>query len=302
MSQSRDKMKAVTLEELEDDWQGEDFCIRVLCEDEQGWHVVGEPLSLINRTSEEIYKALKDAAPFLARIYAVLKQSAINLNCLSSKKGDNFLNYIRKEGIDTKNFSDAYKVIHKLVSESEDRDQFISPLNRCYLQSGKISWLCPDHQNKAGITQLQIGTASIHGTSRVLIFEEDKLLKDLSVAYRFLSLEKQGGKDGQSVQKEKSFVIKNSGLKKEKSDVEKKGEEKNTKKSEERNEERQTPRKKKSDKTVKIADTSISIPSPSTSRPVSSTSSTATSSKSGTSTLSRRKSQRKTTSQACSIQ
>ena len=25
----------MTLEELEDDWQGEDFCIRVLCEDEQ---------------------------------------------------------------------------------------------------------------------------------------------------------------------------------------------------------------------------------------------------------------------------
>lgn len=66
-------------------------------------------------------------------------------------------------------------------------------------------------------------------------------------------MEKQGGKDGQSVQKEKSFVIKNSGLKKEKSNVEKKVEENNTKKSEERNEERQTPRKKKSDKTVKIA-------------------------------------------------
>ena len=28
-------LQAVTLEELEDDWQGEDFCIRVLCEDEQ---------------------------------------------------------------------------------------------------------------------------------------------------------------------------------------------------------------------------------------------------------------------------
>ena len=27
--------QAVTLEELEDDWQGEDFCIRLLCEDEQ---------------------------------------------------------------------------------------------------------------------------------------------------------------------------------------------------------------------------------------------------------------------------
>jgi DNA-binding phage protein len=51
---------------------------------------------LISRTSEEIYKALKEAAPFLARIYAILKQSAINLNCLSSKKGENYLNYIRK--------------------------------------------------------------------------------------------------------------------------------------------------------------------------------------------------------------
>jgi hypothetical protein len=50
---------------------------------------------------------------------------------------------------------------------------------RCYLQSGKISWLCTKHQNKAGITQLQMGTSSIHGTARVLIFEEDNLLKDL---------------------------------------------------------------------------------------------------------------------------
>ena len=32
----------MTLEELEDDWQGEDFCIRVLCEDEQ----VRIPMSL----------------------------------------------------------------------------------------------------------------------------------------------------------------------------------------------------------------------------------------------------------------
>ncbi|CAG2199988.1 unnamed protein product [Mytilus edulis] len=174
MSRNIDNMKFDTSQE-DDGWKVEDFCIRVICEDEQGWHLVDGPLFKIDRTSDEIYKTLKDAAPFLARIYAVLKQSSISLNCLSSKKGEKYLNFIRQEGVEYKNFSDAYKVIHNIILESEVKDDMFSPLVSCYLPSGKIGWLCKDHQRKAGITKLQIGTSRINN-SLELIFEEDKLL------------------------------------------------------------------------------------------------------------------------------
>ncbi|CAG2236820.1 unnamed protein product [Mytilus edulis] len=175
----RPKSSKPKRKQIKDDWQEEQFCIRALCEDEQGWHLVGNPLSLTNLKKDEIMKTLKETAPYLARIYAILKQSSVSMNCLSSSlKGELFMDFIRKEGIDTKNFSDAYKTIHRIVAEHDDYEQFINQLNRCYLQTGKISWLCTTHQDRTGITLLPPGTVSMHSSGYTVLYDEDIMLSD----------------------------------------------------------------------------------------------------------------------------
>ena len=64
--------------------------------------------------------------------------------------------------------------------------QTLFSIHRCYLQTGKISWLCSVHHNKAGVTLLPAGTANIHGSGGHLLFEEDILLAEYlqeSIAY-----------------------------------------------------------------------------------------------------------------------
>ncbi|VDI30258.1 Hypothetical predicted protein [Mytilus galloprovincialis] len=175
----RPKSSKPKRKQIKDDWHEEQFCIRALCEDEQGWHLVGNPLSLTNLKKDEIMKTLKETAPYLARIYAILKQSSVSMNCLSSSvKGELFMDFIRKEGIDTKNFSDAYKTIHRIVAEHDDYEQFINQLNRCYLQTGKISWLCTTHHDRTGITLLPPGTVSMHSSGYTVLYDEDIMLSD----------------------------------------------------------------------------------------------------------------------------
>ena len=62
----------------------------------QGWHIEGNPLSLSNFKKEEVLKTVKTTAPYLARIFTILKQSAISLNCLSRPEGEHFVEHIRK--------------------------------------------------------------------------------------------------------------------------------------------------------------------------------------------------------------
>lgn len=94
-----------------------------------------------------------------------------------------------------------------------------------------------------------MGTSSIHGTARVLIFEEDNLLKDLVlVSPLYLDRIKERTRP-LDFKREKSTV---KVLDKEKSDVEKKKDEKVTDGIEEKDE-GQEPTKKKSDKSVRIS-------------------------------------------------
>lgn len=66
------------------------------CIDFQGWHVSERSLSLSARSPEEVVKVIREAAPYLSRLYSVLKQSAVKLNCLRGKVGDSYCSYIDK--------------------------------------------------------------------------------------------------------------------------------------------------------------------------------------------------------------
>jgi hypothetical protein len=92
-----------------------------------------------------------------------------------------------------------------------------------------------------------MGTSSIHGTARVLIFEEDNLLKDLVlISPLYLDRIKERTRP-LDFKREKSTV---KVLNKEKSDVEKKKNETVPNEIEEKEEE---PTKKKTDKSVRIS-------------------------------------------------
>jgi hypothetical protein len=92
-----------------------------------------------------------------------------------------------------------------------------------------------------------MGTSSIHGTARVLIFEEDNLLKDLVlISPLYLDRIKERTRP-LDFKREKSTV---KVLNKEKSDVEKKKNETVPNEIEEKEEE---PSKKKTDKSVRIS-------------------------------------------------
>jgi hypothetical protein len=92
-----------------------------------------------------------------------------------------------------------------------------------------------------------MGTSSIHGTARVLIFEEDNLLKDLVlISPLYLDRIKERTRP-LDFKRERSTV---KVLNKEKSDVEKKKDETVPNEIEEKEEE---PSKKKTDKSVRIS-------------------------------------------------
>jgi hypothetical protein len=46
--------------------------------------------------SDNVTKLIKEAAPYLARFYTILKQSGVDLNSVSGPTGELFLSYIRK--------------------------------------------------------------------------------------------------------------------------------------------------------------------------------------------------------------
>ncbi|XP_033743245.1 uncharacterized protein LOC117329409 isoform X2 [Pecten maximus] len=180
------KMKPVVLDTEEEEWEEEEMCIRVLCEHEEGWHLLGKPLTLKTRTDEEVENCLTSAAPYLTRIYAILRQSSMRLNCLNSKTGEKFSNWlddkreiIEKETKSSISFLQAYMTLVKFVADHEELEPFVEQLDRCHLPSGKISWLCGTHQKGNRITKLASGEGSKGGGGKNALFREDVLFKEL---------------------------------------------------------------------------------------------------------------------------
>uniref|UniRef100_K1PTH6 non-specific serine/threonine protein kinase n=1 Tax=Magallana gigas TaxID=29159 RepID=K1PTH6_MAGGI len=153
--------------EDEEDWQGEEFCVKVLCEHEEGWHVSERSLSLSARSPEEVVKVIREAAPYLSRLYSVLKQSAVKLNCLRGKTG-----FVETD------FGKAYEVIHHFVTDHASKRDLLQSLHRCHLPSGKLIWLCDNHSQGNRITKLSLGGTTSRGAGLVTLNREDEFLKE----------------------------------------------------------------------------------------------------------------------------
>ena len=61
------------------DFLEEDFCIRVLCEHEQGWHTTDETFPVFGLNSRDKQVLLQLVAPYLGRIFALLSHSGVSV-------------------------------------------------------------------------------------------------------------------------------------------------------------------------------------------------------------------------------
>jgi hypothetical protein len=58
------------------------FCIRVLCENEENWHPAGNPFEITEKV------VLQNSASYLSRIMLLLRQSDLALEILTSEEGE----------------------------------------------------------------------------------------------------------------------------------------------------------------------------------------------------------------------
>ncbi|XP_064626432.1 uncharacterized protein LOC135487048 [Lineus longissimus] len=164
-----------------------EYCFRVLCEHEGGWHAVHEgfPISMIQ---DEMTPLLHLTAPFFARILSILKHSNINLQCLNSTQGDAFIKILEQRAgvnVDVRPF---YQAIRNHIIR-KDVTQTFGGLARCYLPSGKFLWLCPEHQKLPRVSKLEVivSDPAPHDT-----VSDYQLIEDLKVYQELVTVKPQG--------------------------------------------------------------------------------------------------------------
>ncbi|XP_071152762.1 uncharacterized protein [Mytilus edulis] len=183
-------ISAILEDSIDDEWKERNLNLRVLCEYEQGWHFYGITVDLEKFTGKEnLMKVLKDISPYLSRFYAILKQNGVDLHCMESLSGENFLKFIQKEG-STKNFTEAYRALRKVIEDYSELDKsWLHEFWRCCLPNGKIAYLCKDHMSKVGATKIRHGTRQV----RHVLTDQDKHFKEaLSENPVILQLKQEG--------------------------------------------------------------------------------------------------------------
>ncbi|KAL8604081.1 hypothetical protein ACOMHN_024906 [Nucella lapillus] len=183
-TRTRDRMEPVNLLDDEENWEAENFCLKLLCENEEGWHLC--PKTFPIKLDDTFQSLIRHCSAYLARLYAILQQSSVHLNCFVGKRGKKYRQWIEESAVETPNFTEAFSTIRMQLSENQEADSFMQQLCRCHLPSGKTYWLCGSHQDGPRITKLSTESASRDDVRRVL-FEEDLKLRELmeaSAVYR----------------------------------------------------------------------------------------------------------------------
>ncbi|XP_059158979.1 uncharacterized protein LOC131942991 [Physella acuta] len=169
------KLMTVVAEDEADQWENETFCLKLLCEDEKGWHIC--KMSFPVKMNEELKSTLKGCSAYLGRMYAILRQSAVSLNCFDGPIGSQYISWIEQCAVENVNFLDSYIKLRTSLVEDDTAQEFLSQLKRCHLPTGKIYWLCEQHASGPRITRLSTETTSRNEVGRV-IYEEDVKLRD----------------------------------------------------------------------------------------------------------------------------
>ncbi|XP_070196653.1 uncharacterized protein [Littorina saxatilis] len=180
-TRTRERIEPVSVSTLDDveNWEAETFCIKLLCECEEGWHML--PMSFPIKLDDEFMPLIRRCSAYLARLYAILQQSSVQLNCFAGKRGKKYREWIEENSTENPNFIEAFSAIRLRLAENKEADTFMDQLCRCHLPSGKTYWLCAKHQDGPRITKLTTESATRDEVRRVL-FEEDIMLKELMEA------------------------------------------------------------------------------------------------------------------------
>ncbi|XP_013414940.1 uncharacterized protein LOC106176900 [Lingula anatina] len=135
------------------------YCLRLLCEYEGGWHCEGKPVA-IPLVGEYLDMFFPLTSPYLARIMTVIKHSSIDLNCFHGVQGEHLLDMLEKNAgvVDVESMKPVYIYLRQFLINS-DLDKTAGGLRRCQQASGKIVWLCPEHQELPRVSVLHYDTS-----------------------------------------------------------------------------------------------------------------------------------------------
>ncbi|PVD34730.1 hypothetical protein C0Q70_06007 [Pomacea canaliculata] len=133
---------------------------------------------LASRWMKTLNLSSDSCSAYLARLYAVLQQSSVQLNCFAGPSGKKYHEWIEEGAAENPNFVEAYSTIRSDLRKNLEAESFLQQLCRCHLPTGKTQWLCEKHQNGPRITKLSTESASRDEVRRVL-FEEDVQLREL---------------------------------------------------------------------------------------------------------------------------
>ncbi|XP_025077380.1 uncharacterized protein LOC112554025 isoform X3 [Pomacea canaliculata] len=163
------------------DFREKSYCAHILCEQEEGWHVSGDPLPL----PPQFGTTLEKYAPFMARITAIAKYSKkMVMNCMGTEVGKQFLQWLEKNPQITENsdFQDSYHALRQTIAEA-DQSSVMGNTARCHLPNGRVVWLCEKHRKNARVTVLSEAdtiTSSLHTTESVSVDYMIQALREMN--------------------------------------------------------------------------------------------------------------------------
>ncbi|XP_033749950.1 uncharacterized protein LOC117334433 [Pecten maximus] len=142
------------------------YSIYTLCECEQGWHSVADPVLLTPSQESGVWQAdptkyqdetmdINDFASYLARITLVMEHNPeFVLRLHNDTEGQEFITQIEELALNNNtDFQTSYHKLRKRVFEL-DTEKERGKLKRCRLPSGKIVWLCEEHSTKLKVLVL----------------------------------------------------------------------------------------------------------------------------------------------------
>ncbi|KAL4233400.1 hypothetical protein ACF0H5_008081 [Mactra antiquata] len=121
------------------------YCIRLLCEHLEGCHVMPSYIKFPDLDPEEELNILHSAAPYLTRVYTIIKYSNILLECITTPEGEIFQQRMEDIGIKSgADFKEEYLTLRNLVMQ-QDKARTMAGLSKCHV-NGKSVWLCDTHK------------------------------------------------------------------------------------------------------------------------------------------------------------
>ncbi|CAF2785557.1 unnamed protein product [Rotaria sp. Silwood2] len=147
------------------------LCIRVLCENEENWHSAGNPFEITEKV------VIQNGALYLSRIMLLLKQSDLALEILTSDEGEIELQKLT-ETANSMNMEvrDSYGYLRRCVMDCDLEEKY-SGLKQCLMPSGKVLWLCEQHQKQPRVILVTGSMAG--GYTRPQAEEKSEIMKAL---------------------------------------------------------------------------------------------------------------------------